>query len=205
MEQLSFEELKKLISSGESKSAECKRISMFRDSSEILEQLSAFSNRDGGHLLFGLQDDGSVDGETFDADEEIERIGHLIRDSTSPLADVSPRLFYGEIGMVLDLVIRRRRGIPVAVVRRSLHEIRTRRYYVRTDTGSRFVDDRTLEWMFFHQREPAVFDRFRVRVPYRRSDVSLSSFSASGRLINHHLVPVFQNLTDPQKEELLRL
>jgi len=154
MEQLSFEELKKLISSGESKSVEFKRISMFRDSSEILEQLSAFSNRDGGHLLFGLQDDGSVDGETFDADEAIERIGHLIRDSTSPLADVSPRLFYGEIGMVLDLVIRRRRGIPVAVVRRSLHEIRTRRYYVRTDAGSRFVDDRPLEWMFSINASP---------------------------------------------------
>ena len=46
MEQLSFEELKKLISSGESKSVEFKRISMFRDSSEILEQLSAFSNRE---------------------------------------------------------------------------------------------------------------------------------------------------------------
>ena len=116
MEQLSFEELKKLISSGESKSVEFKRISMFRDSSEILEQLSAFSNRDGGHLLFGLQDDGSVEGETFDADEEIERIGHLIRDSTSPLTGVCPRLFYGEIGMVLDLVIRRRRGISVAAV-----------------------------------------------------------------------------------------
>ena len=154
MEQLSFEELKKLISIGESKSAAFKRISMFRDSSEILEQLSAFSNRDGGHLLFGLQDHGSVEGETFDADEEIERIRHLIRDSTSPLAHVSPRLFYGEIGMVLDLVIRRRRGIPVAVVRRSLHEIRTRRYYVRTDAGSRFVDDRPLEWMFSINASP---------------------------------------------------
>lgn len=126
---------------------------MFRDSGEILEQLSEFSNRDGGHLLFGLQqNDGSVEDQTFDADEEIERIGHLIRDSNNPLADVSPRLSYGEIGMVLDLVIRRRRGIPVAVVRRSLHEVQARRYYVRTDTGSRFIDDRTLEWMFFHQR-----------------------------------------------------
>ena len=96
MEQLSFEELKKLISRGESKSVKFKRISMFRDSSEILEQLSAFSNRDGGHLLFGLQDDGSVEGETFDADEEIERIGQLIRDSTSPLSDVSPGLFYAK-------------------------------------------------------------------------------------------------------------
>ncbi len=148
MEELNIEELEKRIAGGESKYVEFKRIEVLDNSDEILEQLSAFSNRDGGHLSFGIQDDRSFEGQSLDADEAMEKIGNLIRDRTSPLADVTPRLYSGEKGMVLDLTIHKRRGIPVAVVRRRQHEIISRRYYVRTDTGSRLADDRTLEWLF---------------------------------------------------------
>ena len=183
MEEIDIEELETRIAGGESRYVEFKRIEVLDKSDEILEQLSAFSNRDGGHLLFGIQDDRSFEGETLDAGQAMEDIGHLIRDRTSPLADVTPRLYAGEQGMVLDLKIRNRTGIPVAVVRRQHHEIRSRRYYIRTDTGSRYVEDRTLEWMFLNQHDPAIYSDsgifapghvIRIQVPDRTIYCTLS-------------------------------
>lgn len=112
----------------------------------VLRQLTAFANREGEILLFGIRDDGTYEGASFDPNEEVSRILNWARDRISPNVDFEPREYRSPEGTVIYLKVSRRSGAPIAVVRRALHEIDSRRLYIRTANGVRTVDDRTLEW-----------------------------------------------------------
>ena len=57
MDILSAEELNRLRNAGESKLVEYKKADDLNDHDEILRQLSAFANRVGGTILYGVRDD----------------------------------------------------------------------------------------------------------------------------------------------------
>lgn len=203
MDELTTEQLNKLLIEGESRYTEFKESGDLKDQDEILRQLTAFANRAGGTLLYGVRNDKTIEGGTIDADSAIEKILNLVRDLTSPLVEFLPLFYHGSDGDVLAIRIFKRRGAPCAVVKRKNHEIESRKYYIRTDYGVRLMDDRTLEWLFLHQEDPIIERAFRVCVQYRRNDISLSPWLYSPMLIPQFgLVQIFQSLNEKQRELL---
>lgn len=200
METLTIEELNQLRASGESKYIEYKESSDLEDQDEILRQLTAFANRAGGTLLYGIRNDGTIEGATIDTASTIETVSNKVRDLTSPIVEFTPLFYHGPDGDVFILRVLKRKGIPCAVVHRQHHEIISRKYYIRTDHGVRYVDDWTLEWLFVHQEDPAINESFRTCIQYQRNDISLG-------LLLHYLslsppfglIQVFQNLTEEQR------
>ena len=91
----------------------------------------------------------------FQVEKMVEKISNLVRDKTSPIVEFTPYFYHGDDGDVLALKVSKRRGIPCAVVRKELAEIMNRKYFIRTNNGVRVMDDRTLEWLFLHQEDPA--------------------------------------------------
>jgi len=122
MDGLSIDELQNLLVNRETKTVELKESPILDDTEELLQQLSAFSNRDGGHVLFGVRDDGSLEGATINGEEYAEKITNLARDRTSPQAEVHHKLYSGPDGTVLAVRVSKRVGMPVAIVRRAGHE-----------------------------------------------------------------------------------
>lgn len=200
MDKLIIKELNQLRALGESRNIEYKESGDIHDHAEVLRQLTAFANRAGGTLLYGVRNDGTVEGVVIDADSVIETVSHMVRDKTSPLVEFTPLFYHGDDGDVFALRVLKRRSLPCAVIRRQSHEIVSRQYYIRTDHGVRYVDDRTLEWLFMHQEDPAISESFRTCIQYQRNDISLG-------LLLHYLslspsfglIQVFQNLTEEQR------
>ena len=201
METLTIEELNQLRASGESKHIEYKESGAINNQPQVLKQLSAFANRAGGTLLYGIRNDRTMEGATIDADSVIETVSHMVRDKTSPIVEFTPAFYHGTDGDVFAFRVHKRRSIPCAVVvRKQSHEIINRKYFIKTDYGVRNMDDRTLEWLFLHQEDPAINESFRTCIQYRRNDVSLG-------LLLHYLslsppfglIQVFQNLTEEQR------
>jgi len=200
---LSVEELNRLRSAGESKLVEYKQAGGLNDHDEILRQLSAFSNRVGGTILYGVQDDGQIEGARIDADSTVEDISNEVQNRTSPVVEFAPLFCHDSDGDVLALRVLKRRGIPCAVVRRRYHEIESRRYFLRTNSGVRMMDDRTLEWLFLHQEDPAISESFRICTQYRRNDISLTPWINLPMLMPQpELVGIFQALNKEQQEAL---
>lgn len=198
---LNTEELNQLRESGESKHIEYKESGDINDHPEVLRQLTAFANRAGGTLLYGIRNDRAMEGAIIDADSVIETVSHMVRDKTSPIVEFTPSFYHGPDGDVFAFHILKRRSIPCAVVvRNQSHEIINRKYFIRTDHGVRIMDDRTLEWLFLHQEDPTINESFRACIQYRRNDISLG-------LLLHYLslsppfglIQVFQNLTEEQR------
>jgi len=200
MDKLTVEKLNRLRASGESKYIEYKVSSDIEDHDEVLRQLTAFANRAGGTLLYGIWDDGTIEGATVAFDSVIETVSNLVRDRTSPIVEFTPLFYHGSDGDVLALRVLKRKGIPCAVVRRQSHEIISRKYCIRTDHGVRNVDDWTLEWLFAHQEDPVLNESFRASIQYQRNDISLGPMLHYLSLSPQFgLIQVFQNLTEEQR------
>lgn len=202
MERLNTEELNQLLSAGESRYVEYKAYQDINDDDEVLSQLAAFANRAGGTLLYGVLDDGVIEGATIDADSQVEKISNLVQNRTSPIIEFLPLFYHGPNGDVLALRVLKRRGIPCAVIRRKFHEIQSRRYFVRTSHGVRMMDDKTLEWLFLHQDDPIISESFQACIQYYRDDISLRSGIYHPSLMQWGLIPIFQTLSEKQLEIL---
>lgn len=203
MDILTIEQLNRLLKEKESRYVEFKESVDLKDGDEILRQLTAFANRAGGTLLYGVRDDGTIEGATINADSAIENVSNLVKDKTSPLLEFVPSFYQGTDGEVLAIRVLKRRGAPCAVIKRRHHEIESRRYHIRTDYGVRLMDDRTLEWLFLHKEDPTIEKSFRVCVQYRRSDVSLIPWLHSPMLLPQSgLANIFQSLNEKQREFL---
>ncbi len=75
------DEFKKLISCGESETVEFKKsTSMLK---EGVETVVAFSNKQGGHLIFGINDNGHVVGQDV-TDDTLKNIANTIKLNTDP-------------------------------------------------------------------------------------------------------------------------
>ncbi len=64
---MTFQELKRLVSQGESETLEFKR--KVAHPEKIVKEIVAFANTKGGKLLIGVSDDGSIPGVKFPEDE----------------------------------------------------------------------------------------------------------------------------------------
>jgi Putative DNA-binding domain len=86
-------EVEVLISGGEIATTEFKRQlpSEQRDSIiTVMKTVAAFANAGGGTILFGVENDGAVNGLDIDVRSAIDRLTLLIRDWIKPLVDFHP-------------------------------------------------------------------------------------------------------------------
>jgi len=86
-------EVEVLISGGEIATTEFKRQlpSEQRDSIiTVMKTVAAFANAGGGTILFGIENDGAVNGLDIDVRSAIDRLTLLIRDWIKPLVDFHP-------------------------------------------------------------------------------------------------------------------
>lgn len=127
-ETLSFQELKKLVAEGEGHYLEFKRKAKFPH--KILKEISAFANSEGGRLLLGVADDGSIPG-LSQAEEEAfimeEYMKKFLR--PEPQISVSKVSVPGMRSWVLVYVIEPHAPGPVFVLPELQGE--ERRAYIR--------------------------------------------------------------------------
>ncbi|MTI40720.1 AlbA family DNA-binding domain-containing protein [Fulvivirga lutimaris] len=81
---MTFQELKRLVSQGESETLEFKR--KVAHPEKIIKEIVAFANTKGGKLLIGVSDDGTIPGVKFPEDE-IYALNHTIEKMCKPLPD----------------------------------------------------------------------------------------------------------------------
>lgn len=78
---VSIEDIRRMIASGESQTVEFKRDLSQR--SEFASEMIAFANTDGGTILLGVEDDGTITG-IKDIDRNLEALASLCRDNCRP-------------------------------------------------------------------------------------------------------------------------
>jgi len=186
------EDILDLIRQGENDKLEFKTTSTFEDNEEIAAQLVAFTNRNGGKILFGVKDDGTLEGARIDMDGEALRLSDIARSRCSPKVEFSTSLFAFDDGDVLVVNIPRRKDIPCAVVDRRDYEIKKRTYYTRTVRGKRLVEDEELKWMFKEVGDPTLKHSFPINITYNRQSLDIPPFDAPSGLL--HIVPFVNSL-----------
>ena len=151
-------DLFQLIQGDENKSKEYKSATVLREPNEehkykISKQLVAFANRNGGKLIFGVDDSGNIEDKDLDEEMSLGTISTLARMKCQPPIEFS-YTYYSQSqnhtteGDVFVVEIEPRRSIPHAVVENSNGEIRKREYRIRAGDESRLVTDEELNWLF---------------------------------------------------------
>lgn len=137
-----------LLNSEEDNGLEYKPQSKLEDTNEIARQLVAFANREGGHLIFGVDDSGDVEGKSIDFDQAGQRISNIARNNCSP--PIVFESYYRPLpdGDIVHIEVERMDGIPHAVVSRKGDRIESRTYYIRTGNTTRLVSDSDLRLLF---------------------------------------------------------
>lgn len=172
------ERLGNLIQQGENERIEFKETGIFNDKKEIAGEMIAFANRNGGIILFGVKDNQEIEGATIDFDKRSLDLSNIANDMCSPAVEFTSDMIHFPDGDVLVVDIPRRRGIPHAVVNRSDHEIRSRKYYIRTVNGKRLVNDHELAHLFSEIEDPHLSYPFRISITYLRKSLKIPAIEA---------------------------
>jgi len=141
---------------------------------EIQKYIVGFANRLGGFLIFGINDDGTFEGENIfekfsdgkksGIDKIKERIEQLSSDKISPQVSITINHFKLERGEILVVEIPQRTGKPHAIIKRSGTGIKSRKYYIRTSHGINTVSDEQLEWMFSNIEVPEITHECKIAI-----------------------------------------
>lgn len=202
---MELEELKKLIRKKETMKVEFKTTPLLNPSEEnrvkIASQLVAFANRNGGYLIFGINDNGTFEGARIDEDRQIQKISNIAKDKCSPPVVFTHQFIQTDEADTLIIEIERRKGIPHAIVEKDNHEIKKRTYYIRTSKGKSLVEDKTLEWLFNNMEDPKLLDNFRFFITYNRKTLGLPPFESP--ISFWQFVPFFNSLNEDDKRYLL--
>ncbi len=164
-------ELLELISSGESSGVEFKREDL--STQDLAKELVAFSNLEGGMVLLGVEDDGTVTG--LDREDLEEWVMNVCRDKIRPAIIPFFEVVRGVQSNHDVAVVRVTRGYDV----HALWHNTTNRYLIRVGTQSREASQEELARLF--QRRGSVraelrpvsgavlahLDRRRLRIYYR--------------------------------------
>lgn len=130
---MALDEIKRLISGGESSRVEYKSERV--KNADLAKGITAFANGNGGYLLIGIEDDGTISGVGNPAKLE-ERMYNVCSDSTRPV--VTPEAWKYEIEGkdVLCFYVQAGFSKPYAVLQRGRERYYTRRG-TRTQEASR--------------------------------------------------------------------
>ena len=206
---MNWEEINEIKKEGENSRVEFKTTESLENSKGIAKQLVSFANRNGGKVLFGIRDDGSLEGVSINTDKEILKISQIASDKCSPPIEFSHDHLSSKEGDILVIDVKRRKDIPHAVVKKSGSEIIGREYYIRGAKNKRPVVDKELEWMFEHAETLNTKDRFRTYLTYDKNTLQIpsyaflpTSFSKSFRCVKEFSF-ILSHLTQEDKKRLL--
>lgn len=173
------------------------------DARDIGYEMVAIANRHGGHLILGLNNDGSFDGKLplkIDGKKEItvdgvkEKVHNICNDSISPRIDCETQFLQCAEGDVIVVSIPKKKSIPHASVpNKTATEINNRIYYIRTSHGKKLVSDRQLEWLFKHDYDPNFTKEYRIAIDFNKQfgviggKITTGNYYVHGFL--HHLRP----------------
>jgi len=148
-------ELREILKQTENEYVEFKQVGEFSRNYEIAKLLVAFTNRDGGKLIFGVRDNGTLEGKRINFDEKAKIITNIATNLCTPQIQFSSFRFSLKEGDVFVIDIKKRKDIPHAVIinkkidkENYKDSITGRAYYIRTISGIRAIDDKELEWLF---------------------------------------------------------
>ena len=201
---MELEQLRRIIKKREAMKVEFKTTPLLKPTKEnrfkIAAQLVAFANRNGGYLIFGIEDDGTFEGARINEDREVQKISYIAKDRCSPQVVFTHQFLETEEGDVLVIEIERRKGMPHAVIERDNHEIKRRIYYRRKPKGKSLVDDKTLEYLFKNIEDPKISSRFPFYVTYHRKKIQLPLIESPASFLQ--FVHFFNLLTEKDKNYL---
>lgn len=140
---------------------------------DIAAEIVAFANRNGGKIIFGVNDNGSFESTTginIDIDTAKSNLHNLCFDNISPVVECNTQVIEDTQGIFLIVYVPKRRGMPHACIeKRSGHNIKARTYYIRTSHGKKLVSDGQLQWLFLNQGEPAYSFDFRIAFEFNKN------------------------------------
>lgn len=155
------QELVGLIEGDENKSKDYKSATVLREPDgahryEIAKQLVAFANRNGGKLIFGVDDSGQLEGKELDEEMSLGTISRVARMQCQPPIEFSYTYYSEDRGQTTNgdafvVEIEPRRSIPHAIAENSEGEIRKREYRIRAGDESRLLTNEELDWLFQNQ------------------------------------------------------
>ncbi|HWY98133.1 MAG TPA: ATP-binding protein, partial [Bacteroidia bacterium] len=144
---------------------------------DVAAEIIALSNRYGGKLIIGVNDDGTFDGKspyTIDGTnvgiDEIKSILHQIcYDSISPRLEITTNILSAPKEDVIVVYVPPKKGIPYAVTpNKKAGEINNRIYYIRTSHGKRLVSDEQLAWLFKENSDPSFKHKLRIGIEFSK-------------------------------------
>lgn len=148
----------------ETEKIEFKTKGAFSNSNKISRQLVAFANRNGGYILFGVKDDGSIEGVKLKPQGHKQQVS-LLAQSCSPPIRISSYFFNLSEGDILVIQVHSESDIPHAIVKRdSSNRIKERTYYLRTIAGTTLVTDTQLKRLFSAKKEPNIIKKFPINI-----------------------------------------
>lgn len=167
---------------------------------EVLKDLTAFANSDGGHLIIGISEkNGAVafsDGiDSASVDTEIQWLESLLRDG------VEPRLIGYQIKSIL---IKRDRAAIVIHIPRSWtkpHRTNSKHFYVRNSNGVHEVSVNELRGLFLSSQSE--MDRIRTFVEDRIAALATGNGImplGAANIVAVHIIPVLSFLGGDQMD-----
>ena len=135
--------LRRIIEESEDHRIDFKSVDKLEDKERIAKHLVTIANREGGQLVFGVNDDGEIEGKEILENIRSGLVSKIARTRCSPPVVVSHSFFSDQSGVngpgdVLVIDISARRDVPHAVIERDNGLIR--KYYIRTGNESRPIE-----------------------------------------------------------------
>lgn len=161
-------EVRELLENPEGNRLDFKRAAKLKDDDGIAKHLVAFANRYGGQLVFGVTDDGQLEGGTIDQEAAFETVRRVARVRCNPPVGFEERFYEHQsrnerTGDVLAIDIHPKQSSPHAVVEGDNNAART--YYVRTADESRLITDaEELRHLFVNSADPSFEEGFRTAI-----------------------------------------
>ena len=152
------QQIRAIVLSGEGLSVEFKE-AFPKNASDVAKEIVAFTNTQGGTLLFGVDDGGQIKGVSSQPDEIIRRLAGIARDTCKP--PINPEM--GHIHVSDKCVVW------IKVRKESLPRSAEDKYYIRVGSTVRIATSDELVGMFtddsfeieIRRRIDAIFKNFR--------------------------------------------
>lgn len=174
-----------------------------KNKKDIACEIVAFANRNGGKIIFGIEDDGTLEQKKeIELDKLKAKIHNICFDSISPVIETNTQYIDDSQTQVLIVHVPKRKGIPHAFIdKRSGPEISNRIYYIRTSHGKKLVSDGQLQWLFQHTDEPKYNNQFRIGFEFDRGMNLISEVIPFG---NYEFSYFRELLSGEDKEYILK-